>query len=118
MGAVSLLETTVFLDDMVAVGNRFGGSQFAFEMGWRYRNEELEGVVGIVFDPVVQIIVDDRCAAAEGDLSAVVGEQVELVMVMMFDYVKGTVQDQPVEKVGELAHAAADALFGLIRGDG
>lgn len=110
----------VFIDsmDMEGVLKRLFCTEFAAEVFRVGPEPQLVGVVGVVLDPIVEIVEGNAGARAERDLSAVVGEEVKPVVVVMLGDGEIAVEHHPVDEVGELAHAASDALGGFSLSDG
>ena len=116
--AVLAGEVFVLGMDVEGVGQRLPGAQFAAQVFVVGPEAELIGVRGVVAEAVVDVVVGDAGAGAEGNLAAEVGEEVEPVVVMMLRDGQVAVQHEPVDEVRQLAHAAADALRRLALGDG
>ena len=104
--------------DVEGVGLLLRGPQFAAQVFVVRPEAELIGVRGVVAEAVVDVVVRDAGAGAEGNLAAEVGEEVESVVVMVLGDGQFAVQHEPVDEVRQLAHAAADALRGFALGDG
>ena len=104
--------------DVEGVGQGLGGMQFAAQVLAVDVESQLIGVGGVVSDAVVDVVVGDAGAGAEGYLPAVVGEEVETVVVMVLGDGEVAVQYEPVDEVRQLAQTAPDALRGLALGDG
>ena len=69
--------------DVEGVGQGLGGMQFAAEVFAVDVEAQLVGVGGVVPDAVVDVVVGYAGAGAEGYLPAVIGEEVEAVVVMV-----------------------------------
>ena len=115
--AVLAEKMLVFRRDMVLDRKRPLRAHLAAEVGVRRVDKELIGLAGVVAEAVVEIVAEDRRAGAERHLTAKVGEQVELVVMMVLGDGQRRVEHHPVDEVAELAHSAADGLAGLRVGD-
>ena len=104
--------------DMEGVGQRFHGTELAIEVFAIHTKAQLVWGIGIVAHAVVDIVVGDAGARAEGDLAPEVGEEVEPVMMVVLNDGEVAVEHHPVDEVRQLAQAATDALRGLALGDG
>lgn len=75
----------VFCRNVVFDCKRRLRTQLAAQVGVRRADKELIGLLRIVAEAVVEVIVEDRCSGAERHLTAKVGEQIELVVVMLLN---------------------------------
>lgn len=103
----------VFRRDVVLDRERRLRAQLAAQVSIRRMDEELKGLRRVVAEAVVEVVVEDRRAGAERHLTAKVGEQVELVVVVLLGDGQRRVEHHPVDEVAELAHPAADSFVGL-----
>ena len=94
------------------------GPQFAAQVFVVRPESELIGVLRVVAEPIVDVVVRDTGAGAEGNLATEVGEEIQSVVVMMLRDGQLAVQYKPMDEVRQLAHAATDTLRGLTLGDG
>ena len=109
--AVGFTDEVLAVDvDVEGIGLGTEGPQLATQVLAVDIGDELIGVVGVVAHPVVEVVVGDAGACAEGYLAVVVGEEVDAVVVVVLDDGELGVEHHPVDEVGELAEPAADAL--------
>ena len=122
--AVSVYDTTlarevfVFGMNMKSVRLMFHGTEFATQILIIHIKTQLISVGGFILHPIVNIIIGDAGACAKRDLTAMIGEKIQCIMMMMFRDGEVAVEHHPVDEVGELAHAASDALAGFSMRDG
>ena len=69
--------------DMEGMGLLLHGSQFAAQVFIVCPKSELICISGVIAETVVDIVVRDAGTRAEGNLAAIVGEQVESIVVMV-----------------------------------
>lgn len=96
----------------------FDRTKFATEIFVINMKPQLIGVGGFILHPVVDVVVGDAGACTEWDLAAMIGKEVKGIVMMMFRDGEVAMEHHPVDEVGELAHAASDALAGLSMRDG
>ena len=96
--------------DVEGVGLLVRGPQLATKVFVICPKVELIGVLCVVAETVVDIVVRNAGACAEGNLAAEVGKEVEPVVVMVLRDSQLTVQYEPMDEVRQLAQAAANAL--------
>ena len=94
--------------DLVGVVDRPVGTELTAQVLLLEPGAHLEGHVGVVADHEVDVVPDDRAADAPGEHAVLVGERVEAVLGPL-DHGERRVQEHPVQQVGQLADAAADA---------
>lgn len=104
--------------DMIGVRQRRSGTKFAIEVLALNTKAQLVSPVGIVAHTIVDIVVRDAGACTEGYLTTEIGEEVEPVVVVMFNDGEIAMEHHPVDEVRELAQAAPNALRGLSLGNG
>ena len=85
--------------DMEGMGLLLRGPQFAAQVLFVRPESELIGVSGIIAETVVDIVVRDAGASAEGNLTTEVGEEVESVVVMVLRDGQFAVQHKPMDEV-------------------
>ena len=96
----------------------FDSTEFAAKIFVIDMKPQLIGVGGFILHPVVDVVVGDAGACTEWDLAAMIGKEVKGIVMMMFRDGEVAVEHHPVDEVGELAHAASNALAGLSVRDG
>ena len=74
--------------------------------------------MGVVTEAVIQVVVTDGGPSAEGELAAIVGEQVQAVVVVVLHDGQRGVEHHPVDEIGHLAHTAPHAAGRRPIGDG
>lgn len=116
--AVLTGEVFPFGMDVEGVWELFDGTEFAAEVFFIDLEPKLVGVASVVLDPIIDVVVGDAGARAERNLTSMIGEEVESIMVMVFGDGQVAVEHHPVDEVGELAHAASDAFGWFSVGDG
>ena len=89
--------------DVESVGLRLCCTEFTAEVFAIYAEPELIGVGGVVPETVVQIVVGDASACAEGYLTAEIGEEVQPVVMVVLGDGQLAVEHHPMYQVGELA---------------
>ena len=104
--------------DMIGVRQRRSGTKFAIEVLALNTKAQLVSPVGIVAHTIVDIVVRDAGACTEGYLTTEIGEEIEPVVVVMFNDGEIAMEHHPVDEVRELAQAAPNALRGLSLGNG
>ena len=70
--------------DMEGMGLLLRSPKFTTQVFFVCPKSELISVLGIVAEAVVDIVVRDAGAGAEGNLAAKVGEEVKSIVVMVF----------------------------------
>ena len=89
--------------DVEGVRLTFGGTQFPAQIFAIDMQTKLIGVLRIVADAVVDVVVRDAGARSERNLTTEVGEEVETIVMMMFDNGQIAVEHHPVDQVRQLA---------------
>ncbi len=82
--------------DMEGMGLLLRSPKFTAQVFFVRPKSELIGILGIVAEAVVNIVVRDAGAGAEGYLAAKVGEEVESIVVMVLRDGQFAVQYEPV----------------------
>ena len=96
--------------DVEGVRLAFGGAQFSAQIFAIDMQTKLIGVLRIVADAVVDVVVRDAGARSERNLTTEVGEEVETIVMMVFDNGQIAVEHHPVDQVRQLAKAPSYPL--------
>lgn len=116
--AVLACEVFIFGMNMERVGLLLCGPQFAAQVLVVCPEAQLIGVLRVVSETVVDVVIRDAGARAEGNLSSKVGKEVKSIVVVVLRDGQFAVQHKPVDEVRQLTHATADALRGFALGYG
>ena len=111
-------EVFAFRMDVEGVEEGVCGTQFATKIFVIRPESELVGVLRVVLDPIVNVVVGDAGACSKRNLTAMIWEKVERIMVVMFCDGEVAMKHHPMDEIGELTHATADALGGFSMRDG